>query len=204
MGKPIRKATQQTWENTCSYVATVNLLQGIQGRRKKLGTLKAFTAGFKRRHKAKILSEQTRTRIMKRILREFPRKQVHDEFKKQLKAIWKAEWSEVYGVAGLSQGAAQEALQFHFGWNVSGNPKYDTKEYYAIKHGLVAILATMGESVFNHSIAIRNGYVIDSCILEDDMGNTTNHDGVYKWTGEILGYDTWTFKQAVTYDNVDT
>jgi hypothetical protein len=61
----------------------------------------------------------------------------------------------------------------------------------AVKNGCAHLSIKNHGASFGHTVAIKDGYVIDS--INDEHVN--NGDGVYRWNGRIIGYD---------YAHVDT
>jgi len=64
--------------------------------------------------------------------------------------------------------------------------KYDTEN---IENGFLAINVVWKKFRFGHMVAIRNGYLLDSI-----------YKRVYKWEGEIKGYNEWEFMIAYDLD----
>jgi len=64
---------------------------------------------------------------------------------------------------------------------------YDTNN---IMNGFIAINVVWKKLRFSHMVAVKNGYLLDSIYKR----------GVYKWNGEIKGYNSWEYMLAFDLD----
>lgn len=185
MGKPKRIRTQQLTETTCTYNACVNFAQTS----KEIGGIKDFHSIYKKGYLKRRLNKEKKESIMRRLkTKGFTGGPLQIEYRGMLEKIANHLWDQVCGPSGLSSEAAIEVIKTHYGL-VGTQHLTREKGYKSMQNAIVGITAHYGQNVFNHTIAIRDGWVIDSCILNGSQGGTSNSNGVYKWNGVIKGYD---------------
>ena len=202
MGKPKRIVSQKTTDTICTYAATVNLA----GSKAKFGTHSDFVAWFKNHYKKKMITKERTAMYERRVAKlKFKGEEAKQELKKIIKEYWKNLWARQYSPGGgLTVQASLDAMTFFYECSpikIDLDTENKTpKDFSFLTHATISLVCTVkGQNPFYHLVAIKEGMVFFSCILNDNQGNTLNHNGVYPWKGKFYGYEKVIVSQVNDY-----